>query len=134
MIELSWKDIYDKEYDPLTYVTNLLAWLASTIAEESKNHSVYLTSYIVVRESETKISTLVLCDGEKNAEKIVLDLLLKPPDEYKDKYVPCILSEEPIPIQETPPSIETNTEEEDEAEMEIILDSDSESEKSESRQ
>ena len=117
MIELLWKDIYDKEFDPYTYVVELIAWLSTTIAEQAKNHSLFLTSTILVRESDDKISTLILCDGEKGAEKHMLEILQQPPDSYKGKYVPCILSEEPSPV--------TEKNEEDE-ELEIILDSDDE--------
>ena len=116
MIELLWRDIYDKEFDPMMFVSNLIAWLATNIAEQEKEHHIKLTGYIVVRENETTISSLITCLTEED-QKDILKILMNPPDEYKDKFTARVPCEEPVPVMEK-----------DDDSCEVIVETDSESE------
>ena len=104
MIELLWQEKPFCDYKALLLVNNVLAWLAKTLAEHEEFHDIIINGYLVARD-EQKISTLILCDIE--TQKRLLQILQQPPEEYKEKYVPCILSHEPDPVN--PPS-ETDSE------------------------
>lgn len=98
MIELLWKDIYDRDYDAMMYVANLIAWLTTTIADEEQQHKIQLKGFIVLRDNENTVSTLFICDGEDQTR--LLKVLQEPPDEYKEKYVARVPCEEPLPVTE----------------------------------
>lgn len=98
MIELVWKDIYSSDYDAMMIVSNLLAWLCVEIAETERNKP-KIKGYIVCQDDETTISTLIICNGMEDQNKI-LKILQDPPEEYKEKYVARIPCEEPNPVYE----------------------------------
>lgn len=98
MIELSWKEKADCEYIQLMTVSQLLAWLTTTLNEEKERHCIKLSGYMVLCEEDGKISILLITNGE--SQKQLLKILQQPPNEYKEKYIACVLSEEPQPVQE----------------------------------
>ena len=109
MIELSWKqNKFEEGVDVLSYITNILAWLMETIAAEKGEHGVKITGYVVICDEFSFYHTLLMCKEE--GQKRVLEILQQPPEEYKEKYVACILCEEPNPVQEI---TEYNKKEED---------------------
>lgn len=98
MIELSWKEKADCEYVQLMSVSQLLAWLTTTLKEEKEHHSIKLNGYMVLCEENGTISILLISNGD--SQKQLLKILQQPPNEYKEKYIACVLSEEPQPVQE----------------------------------
>lgn len=98
MIELSWKETTEEDYKRMMVVSNLLAWLTTTLAEDEANHSIKMNGYIVLCDSDGEFSTLIICEGE--SQKKLLKILQQPPEEYKEKYVACVLSKEPEPVKE----------------------------------
>ena len=100
MIELSWKKTCEEyDYDVLKNITNLIAWLTTTLAIDEKNHDIILRGYItVVDEKSHEVDILLLCNGEHQTR--ILHLLQQPPEEYKGKYSPKMLSDEPNPVHE----------------------------------
>ena len=98
MIEVSWRKTEEVDYDVLKNITNLIAWLVASLADDEVNHSVKLMGYMTMPDVNSRFATLLICDGE--SQKKILEILQQPPEEYKEKYVACILSEEPQPIQE----------------------------------
>ena len=113
MIELVWTD-RDRvvDYDIMMCASSLLAWLAATIAQNKENHDIDLNGYMIVKDQVNGCSILVI-PGDPYSQKKLLYILQQPPEEYKDKYIARVPSEEPNPVHE-------KTEKEtDECEIEI---------------
>lgn len=98
MIELSWKDSELEYCDILKNITNFITWLANILAAEEENRKIRLRGYMTIADENKKFSTLLICSYE--SQKDLLTVLQQPPEEFKEKYVACVLSEEPTPVQE----------------------------------
>ena len=84
--------------DDLVMITRILTWISSTIALEKEKHELMMKGFIVLYD-EGKISTLLITDDGEHQQKL-LKMLQEPPGEYKEKYVACIMSEEPKVVEE----------------------------------
>ena len=116
MIELTWNDWTDRERDAMMYVTNLLAWLTTTLATDEAYQDVEMTGYMVVKDNMKILAVLIMCHDEN--QRKILKLLQQPPEEYRTKYIANILSEEPNPVEEKTPDVEL-------ADCEIAIEEDS---------
>ena len=95
MIELTWNNPLDGEYDVLYYATSFLTWLTSIIVEKEEYHDIVLGGYMTINENTqptpTGCSTLLMCRDIKSQKKI-MEIIQNPPGEFKGKYVastPC---------------------------------------------
>jgi len=84
-------------YDDMLMATKILQWIASLVALEKEKNDLMMKGFIVLCD-EGRVSTLLITNPEH--EKRLLQILQEPPGEYKDKYVACILSEEPKVVEE----------------------------------
>ena len=84
-------------HDDMIMVTHILEWITSILALEEEKRQLMLKGYIVLYD-EDRVSTLLICEGEHQQK--ILKMLQEPPGEYKDKYVACIMSEEPKVVEE----------------------------------
>lgn len=99
MIELLWKNLSTNDKENMMYVTNLIAWLTTSLAQEKEYHKIVLSGYFTLIDKEGTFATLLVCYGKENQNQL-LKILQQPPDEYKEKYVACVPSEEPCPVKE----------------------------------
>lgn len=97
MIELLWQGKDFCDFNAFVCVTGVLSWITQVLAENEENHDIELNGFLVAK-SEQKISTLILCDID--VQQRLLKILQQPPEQYKGKYIPCILSQEPESVQE----------------------------------
>ena len=95
MIELLWKEVPKNHFE---YITRLIAWLVSIVEERNKVEPLEISGYIVFRNHSNEICSLII--AEEQYQKKILNILQQPPDEYKEKYVACIPSKEPDPVNE----------------------------------
>lgn len=122
MIELNWKNFLDRDEDVMMYVSNLIAWLTTTLATTEEYKHIKLSGFIVLLNKEHTISTLLLC--EDKYQKELIKILQQPPEEYKERYEACITCEEPSPVAEVDPSMIN-----DDDSGELLIETDSETEK-----
>ena len=94
MIEIKWDQSVEKSSSAMSIVAAFLLWLTKTI-ENEENHDIVFTGYINIWDRNSKMSTLIFSDEVSNKRKL-LDILLQPPGEFKNKYIPCVISEEPL--------------------------------------
>ena len=99
MIELLWKNLSTNHSENLMCITNMLAWLVTTIHQDKEMHNIVLDGYFTILDKEGVFATLLICKGKENQKKL-LNILQQPPNEYKEKYIACIHSEEPNPVNE----------------------------------
>lgn len=97
-------------HDDMVMISRIITWITTTLALEEEKRNLMLRGYIVLND-EDRISVLLICEGEH--EQRLLKMLQQPPGEYKDKYVACVLSEEPKVVEE-------KTEEKSESESDDI--------------
>lgn len=83
--------------DAMMMFTQLMAWLCEEIKKQDKQISGYLC---LLNTDDDSVSSLVLCDDKIKQE--ILNLLLEPPGEFKDKYIASCPSVEPIPVVPIP--------------------------------
>lgn len=107
MIELLWEESKENYYRAMNDVATLFAWLTATLLEYEKNkkegeESIYLQGYTVIWDSTTDVpAVLVLSNSADVAnQERLLKILQQPPGEFRGKYVPCILSQEPESVKE----------------------------------
>lgn len=98
MIELIWTDNLCKRYDVMMSVSGLLAWLTATIAQTEEYHSLKFNGYMVAQD-KNDCSVLLIC-GDLPSQKKLLKILQQPPNEYKEKYIARVPSQEPDPVHE----------------------------------
>lgn len=84
--------------DAMMMFTQLMGWLCEEIKKQEKRISGYIC---LLNTDDDSVSSLVLCDDKIKQE--VLNLLLEPPGEFKDKYIASCPSVEPIPVEELIP-------------------------------
>ena len=84
-------------HDDMVMISRIITWITTTLALEEEKRNLMLRGYIVLND-EDRISVLLICEGEH--EQRLLKMLQQPPGEYKDKYVACVLSEEPKVVEE----------------------------------
>lgn len=90
MIEVSWK----KEENGVIPLSNLIAWLLSTIEALSKEE---MHGFMVLQDFDTT-RALLICEGKTQEQ--FMEYLKQPPEEYKERYIACVLSTEPDPVTE----------------------------------
>ena len=129
MIELLWKDFNAEYYRAMNDVATLFAWLTATLLEYEKNkkeneESIYLQGYTVIWDSTTDVpAVLVLSNSADVAnQERLLKILQQPPGEFRGKYVACILSQEPVSVNEVKCEKEDNmSDSESEGSVEIEI-------------
>lgn len=100
MIELLWQDKSDFK-KAFILLNEVLLWLSKTLAEHEEYNDIVVNGYLVARDDlKNHLSTLILCEEE--SQKRLLKILQQPPEEFKERYVPCILSAEPDSVEESP--------------------------------
>ena len=100
MIELLWKNTLDNDKDVMMMISSLITWLASQLTSNEEYKNLYLKGFLVIRDTKKQVFTLIMCGNEEQNEKGILKILQQPPEEFKERYVPCILSDEPESVQE----------------------------------
>ena len=96
MIELLWKSF---DENVMLFVSNLITWLASTIAQQQTDDDKFeMSGFLVAKNTKGELFTLIFSD--EKYQKRILKILQQPPDYYKEKYIACIPSEEPNPVVE----------------------------------
>lgn len=112
MIELLWQASAETYNNAIMCISDIIAWLLTTISLDEKYHKIHINGYIVVKDADDtkKVDTLLLC-SEGPEQKLLLELLQTPPEKYIGKYVPCIVSNEPDPVKEG--QDESSTDEDD---------------------
>lgn len=98
MIDVKLLKPSDDYREDLVLITRILTWISTTIALEQEKHELMMKGFIVLYD-EGKISTLLITDDGEHQQKL-LKMLQEPPGEYKEKYVACIMSEEPKVVEE----------------------------------
>lgn len=86
MIEITWNYYLCENYDMMMMISNLLAWLCTSIAQDEELHKVKMSGYLVVRDPSGVLSTLIVCT-DPSSQMEIHQLLQQPPEEYKGKYV-----------------------------------------------
>ena len=98
MIELTIPN-YSSYQEGLLLMNNILQWLALTISSSEENHDIRINGTLCVfDDSKKRMACLIMCEGP--SQKRIQELLKEPPNEYKEKYVACITSEEPEVVYE----------------------------------
>lgn len=99
MIELVWDNTnLDKSYNIFLYITSYYAWLASELSDNEEHHKLLINGIILAYDKGT-YSSVILTDDVEN-EKKILKIIQQPPNEFKEKYVAHIVSQEPTPVEE----------------------------------
>jgi hypothetical protein len=98
MIELLWNNLTYSNNENMMYISNFIAWLATSIVHEKSLHQIELNGFLTLKDSDNKVATLLLCDSECQRE--VLNILQQPPNEYKEKYIARVPCNEPSPVNE----------------------------------
>lgn len=116
MIELLWDNKIELAH-AFILLNEVLTWMAKSLLEHEEYHDVIVNGYLVARdEQKHKFSTLILCEAE--SQKRLLHLLQQPPEEFKGRYTPCILSSEPESVSESPGCSGENSDDQSEDENE----------------
>ena len=113
MIEITWIDASTCEHETMMFMSNFIAWLCTTIAQDEKNRRIEYQGYMLVKEPSGKCSALILCGDMKSQTKI-LGLLQQPPEQFRGRYIACVPCEEPTPVKE-----ESESDDKGEIKMEI---------------
>lgn len=103
--------------EDMMLVSSILNWFIIELNTNPEYEEIQFRGYLVLYD-ETKqnnASALILCNGPD--QKKIINLLQQPPDTYKEKYIACVVSEEPEPVAETRKSEDT----EDEDDIEIAI-------------
>lgn len=107
MIELLWKETKENYYRAMCDVAKLFAWLTSELLrlEETRKEteeSIYLQGYTVIWDGAADAPAILLFSNslDKANQECLLKILQQPPGEFKEKYVACILSQEPESVKE----------------------------------
>lgn len=95
MIELSLTE-YD-EVNALMLISNIIAWVTTTLSNE-KGVDATLDGYVVLRDKNQRFSALLVC--EKTSQEKMMKILQQPPNAYKEKYIACIVQDEPSIIED----------------------------------
>lgn len=107
MIELLWKETKENYYRAMCDVAKLFAWLTSELLrlEETRKEteeSIYLQGYTVLWDDAADAPAILLFSNslDRANQECLLKILQQPPGEFKEKYVACILSQEPDSVNE----------------------------------
>lgn len=100
MIEILLKDIIGGVREKFLFLASFISWLtkATQAVEDEEKLEIIMEGYIILRDEPEHIGVVIICKDHNN--KKLLDILMQPPGEFKDKYIPCVSSEEPNPVQE----------------------------------
>jgi hypothetical protein len=97
MIELTLKN-YNGYDEGLLLLNNILQWVAAYVASK-KDEKIVIDGTLCVYDSiKPRVAALIMCEGF--SEKKINELLQNPPGEYKEKYIACVVSEEPEVVTE----------------------------------
>lgn len=115
MIELLWKETKENYYRAMCDVAKLFAWLTSELLrlEETRKEteeSIYLQGYTVIWDGAADAPAILLFSNslDRDNQECLLKILQQPPGEFKEKYVACILSQEPESVKEVKSEKEDN--------------------------
>lgn len=97
MIEVIWKDEKFTEREAMMYLSQLIAWLSNEITTKKEYEDLTISGYIITYEKST---VLIFPDKNTEKQKRILNILQQPPEEFKEKYIACIYSEEPKSVSE----------------------------------
>lgn len=100
MIEILLKDNIGGVREKFLFLAGFIAWLtkATQAVEDKEKMEILMEGYIILHDEPEHIGVVIICKDQNN--KKLLDVLMQPPGEFKDKYIPCVSSEEPTPVQE----------------------------------
>ncbi len=129
MIELLWKETKENYYRAMCDVAKLFAWLTSELLrlEETRKEteeSIYLQGYTVIWDGAADAPAILLFSNslDRANQECLLKILQQPPGEFKEKYVACILSQEPDSVKEVKSEKEDNmSDSESEGSVEIEI-------------
>ena len=99
MIEVNWIYREENTNDVLTNITQLITWLMVTMKTMKEERKTLMNGFLVVTEKDKGTSALLLSD-DIETQKEMINILLSPPPEFKDKFTASILQVEPIPVEE----------------------------------
>lgn len=96
MIELSWK-----KNTTYIIISQFLEWLFNRISKfnEDETINIDVNGFLLLKEKDGGYSALIMCPDIYNDKKI-LNIVLQPPEEFKERYIACIPSEEPESVTE----------------------------------
>ena len=107
MIELLWKETKENYYRAMCDVAKLFAWLTSELLRleetcKETEESIYLQGYTVIWDGAADAPAILLFSNtlDRANQESLLKILQQPPGEFKEKYVACILSQEPESVKE----------------------------------
>ncbi len=115
MIELLWKETKENYYRAMCDVAKLFAWLTSELLRleeirKETEESIYLQGYTVLWDGAADAPAILLFSNslDRANQECLLKILQQPPGEFKEKYVACILSQEPDSVNEVKSEKEDN--------------------------
>lgn len=129
MIELLWKETKENYYRAMCDVAKLFAWLTSELLRleeirKETEESIYLQGYTVLWDGAADAPAILLFSNslDRANQECLLKILQQPPGEFKEKYVACILSQEPDSVKEMKSEKEDNmSDSESEGSVEIEI-------------
>lgn len=129
MIELLWKETKENYYRAMCDVAKLFAWLTSELLRleeirKETEESIYLQGYTVLWDGAADAPAILLFSNslDRANQECLLKILQQPPGEFKEKYVACILSQEPDGVKEMKSEKEDNmSDSESEGSVEIEI-------------
>lgn len=116
MIELSliYKNPTSIYTDDMLLICEIITWMLGRLRERPNPVVGYHGHIILFDREKEKWNALIMC-GEQT-QKFILEILLQPPPAFKDKYVACVVSKEPCPVQQVKEHIDEDGEEKKEGE------------------
>ena len=129
MIELLWKETKENYYRAMCDVAKLFAWLTSELLRleeirKETEESIYLQGYTVLWDGAADAPAILLFSNslDRANQECLLKILQQPPGEFNEKYVACILSQEPDSVKEVKSEKEDNmSDSESEGSVEIEI-------------
>ena len=129
MIELLWKETKENYYRAMCDVAKLFAWLTSELLRleeirKETEESIYLQGYTVLWDGAADAPAILLFSNslDRANQECLLKILQQPPGEFKEKYIACILSQEPDSVKEMKSEKEDNmSDSESEGSVEIEI-------------
>lgn len=115
MIELTFHGTgttYPNDTVALFNMMNILAWMMSSIKqleEQNEEQREAIIHGILIGKNEDRGYEALLVTNP-TTETTILRILNEPPEEFKGKYIACILSSEPEPVLENKESIDDDKE------------------------
>lgn len=95
MIEILLHDNIGATREKFLFIVKLINWITQIVVDIPDP---VLDGYVVLNDEPQHVGVVILT--KRNKDKQLLDILFQPPEEFKGRYTPCIVSEEPKPIVE----------------------------------